>query len=128
VRLLPLVALLLLAVAPVYAQAPPDAGGIVWPDLPTEGFLAGRPATTDDVAAGRAQFALAGGGFANPIDIDIPQYALLRREDGTHVPGIVLQAEEAQGLSVAAFRALGGDSVEVVLVDELTLLGRRRPR
>src|SRR5687768_12760627 len=36
--------------------APPPSviAGLTWPPLPTDGFVSGRPATKEDVAAGRA--------------------------------------------------------------------------
>jgi hypothetical protein len=50
---------------------------ILWPPLPTKGFIKGRAATKDDLAQGNAAFLLAddsGARRAEPIDIEIPQY------------------------------------------------------
>lgn len=122
-KLLQLLAFLALA-APAVAQ---DSTTVVWPDLPTDGFLSGRVATAEDVAEGRAQFAIGSDAGAEPIDIAIPQYAILR-SNGAGVPGIVLQAEAAQGMRVAAFRPLDGSGVTVALIDQLELLGQETPR
>ena len=122
-KLVPLLALLALTTS-AFAQ---DSTAVTWPDLPTEGFLAGRIATAEDVALGRAQFAIGSDAGAEHIDIVIPQYAILR-DEGVQLPGIVLQAEAAQGMRVAAFRPLDGGNTTIVLVDSLELLGQERPR
>lgn len=68
-----------------------------WPNLPSKNFLAGRAASQDDVNEGRAVFVLAQDGVVvgRPIDIAIPQYALM--DGGPSRPPIwvvVVQAEE----------------------------------
>ena len=69
-----------------------------WPDLPKEGFVAGRPANDEDVAIGRAVFVLKSEGISvgRPLELPVPKYALHRDiETGLVTPGIVIQAEEA---------------------------------
>ena len=79
------------------------------------------------MAEGRAQFAIGSDAGAEHIDVAIPQYAILRSE-GAEIPGVVLQAEAAHGMRVAAFRPLDGSGVTVVLIDQLELLGQETPR
>ena len=57
---------------------------ISWPALPSTGFVSGRAATKQDVERGDAAFALESNGKAEgrPLDVKIPQYALLRDEKG----------------------------------------------
>ena len=124
-RLLTSLLLVLVGSASAAAQ---DTPATDWPELPTEGFISGRVATPDDVVAGRALFSTGGAPGAKPIAIAIPQYALYRNETGELVAGIVLQAEEAQGMRVAGFRPIDGGSAVIALVDDLELLGQERPR
>ena len=53
---------------------------LAWPPLSEFAAVSGRPATTEDVSAGRAAFVLqeAGRSIGEPIDISVPQYAILR--------------------------------------------------
>lgn len=100
-----------------------------WPDLPTEGFLAGRPATREDVAAGRAAFVLQAEGVSRSraLPVTIPQYAYhVDPETGKRTPGIVIQAEEAGGQQLVALRTLDGENL-VGLFQEIEFLGTDRP-
>jgi hypothetical protein len=111
--------LVLLSAAAALAQA--------WPALPTTGFVSGRPATDQDVAAGNAAFVLKQYGvyFGKPLDIAIPQYAYLLRKGGP-VPVIVIQAEQERNLKLFGVRDLDGNTATVKDSD-LQLLGANPP-
>ena len=98
-----------------------------WPELPNTGFIFGRVATTDDVADGTAVFSMNGQSLG-PIDLIIPQYAILHDADsGTDEPVILLQAESApNGMSIAGFQKSDGSFAAAALL-ELTLLGTEKP-
>jgi hypothetical protein len=97
-----------------------------WPDLPETGFIIGRAASTDDIAKGNAVFSM-DGKSAGPIDIEIPQYALWRDEEGKNHPVIVVQAETApDGTKIVGLRNADGSDTAATL-PELTLLGKQRP-
>jgi hypothetical protein len=99
-----------------------------WPPLPTTGFVSGRPATDQDVAAGNALFVLKAHGvyFGKPVAIVIPQYAYLLDKGDKPVPVIVIQAEQERSIKVFGVRGLDGD-VFVVKEPELKLLGAQPP-
>jgi hypothetical protein len=101
----------------------------VWPELPKEGFISSRPASPDDIAAGNAVFVLEAGGkvIGKPIDIEIPQYAYhVDGKTGKKTPGIIIQAEHAQGKQIVGMRALDGTEI-AGLFREYELLGTERP-
>jgi len=101
----------------------------VWPELPKEGFISGRPATHDDIAAGNALFVLEAGGkiIGKPLDIKIPQYAYhIDEKTGKRTPGIIIQAEHAQGKKIVGMRTLNGTEI-AGLFREYELLGGERP-
>jgi len=105
---------------------------INWPDLADIDHIKGRSATEDDVNAGRAVFMLqAEDGTVNgePIDIDIPQYAIHTNEEtGEETPGVVIQAEHAvQGPQAIGFLPVGKDEFQVGLIHEFRLLGTSKP-
>lgn len=97
-----------------------------WPELPTSGFISGKVATTDDVAAGRAVFSQQGGS-SSPIDMEIPQYALWTDDSGNEHPVIVVQAEHGpNGMEIVGLIAADG-SHAVATLPELELLGNEMP-
>lgn len=99
-----------------------------WPALPSKGFIAGRAATPQDVAAGNAIFVAQKDGkpIGTPISITIPQYAYWTNEAGVRVPVIVVQAEEVNGMRLIGFRQVGGKD-HVGTERELKLLGTTPP-
>ena len=99
-----------------------------WPPLSSRGFISGRAATVQDVDQGNAVFVAKVGGDAigKPIDVPIPQYAFWIDERGKRIPVIVVQAEEARGKQLFAFRDMEGQE-HVCTGPELTLLGTVPP-
>src|ERR1700728_412281 len=87
------------------------AAGQSWPPLPATGFISGRAATDEDVAAGNALFVLKGYGtyFGKPLDIVIPEYAYLIKKGAKPVPVIVVQAESGGGIKLFGVRTFSGD-------------------
>jgi hypothetical protein len=104
--------------------APTPSGLVAWPPLPAA-FITGRSATQEDVAQGKAVFATRAGNSI-PLPIAIPQYAFCEL-DGTRVPGLVVQAEQSQGLAVAGFRPLSGAPACIVPMDTCKMLGQTAP-
>jgi hypothetical protein len=103
--------------------------GDEWPLLPTSGFVKGRVANEQDVVEKRAAFAAKaadGSYIGKPLKIQIPQYALCDR-DGTTVKAIILQAEEAQGIEMVAFKAVGEAKFSIGLLRSCKLLGTKPP-
>jgi len=101
---------------------------VVWPPLPTAGFVTGRAATDKDVVEGNAVFALRAYGipFGKPLDIAIPQYAYLIKKGEPPLPVIVVQAEEGKGIKIFGFRDLNGKAA-TARESELKLLGTHPP-
>jgi hypothetical protein len=103
-----------------------DEKQMVWPPLPSTGFIKGRAATTADVASGNAAFVLDSGGksIGRPLNIDIPQYGLLRDDKtDTDTPVIVTQAETNGTLEVAAYIRVADKKVGIATLKEIRLLG-----
>jgi hypothetical protein len=121
-----IVASYLTGATPAVAQDSPKPN---WPALPTTGFIAGRPATDKDVAAGNAVFVLRAYGiaFGKPLDVAIPQYAYLTKRGEPPVPVIVVQAEEGRGIKLFGVRRLDGKMASAK-ESELRLLGAQAPR
>ncbi|HUD40734.1 MAG TPA: hypothetical protein VMR06_01930 [Dokdonella sp.] len=96
---------------------------LVWPPLPSSGFVAGRPATQDDVDAGNALFLLGDGtrSSGEPMAIDIPQYALFD-DEGIITVVVVVQAESEAGRSQIGARKPDGTPL-IGLLDEFKLVG-----
>ncbi|HYC89281.1 MAG TPA: hypothetical protein VEO54_08730 [Thermoanaerobaculia bacterium] len=74
-----------------------------WRNTPS---VSGRPATDDDVSAGRAVFAVGG----EPVDLGVPSPAIVCEDGiGEETPVIVIQAERIEDGSVAVgYRLLDG--------------------
>ena len=108
------------------------ASGIVWPDLPKDGYIAGRVATTEDVKAGNAAFAAVGKNgerLSTPIPLKIPQYAWhVEADKGVKTPIIVIQAEDTPAGKTIGYRIVGGPGLGVCLLAEVRLLGEKKPR
>jgi hypothetical protein len=108
------------------------ASGIVWPDLPKGGYIAGRVATVDDVKAGNAAFAAVGKNgerMSKPIMLQIPQYGLhVEADKGVETPIIVIQAEDTPAGKTIGYRIVGGSGLGVCLLAEVRLLGGEKPR
>ena len=97
-----------------------------WPDLPTSGFIYGRPATVDDVSAGMAAFSQQGSD-EGVLDITIPQYAIWTDEAGSGHSVIVIQGERGpNGMRIVGFRYFDGTE-GLATIEELKLLGTERP-
>jgi len=112
------------------ATAPID-----WPDLPKDCFVRGRPSTSADLRKGCGTFMLdrdkAGRteiSTGMPLDVAIPQYAWLVDEtSGKKTPVILIQAEEGWGIKTVGYKDLESHSFGVALLDDLILLGRKKP-
>jgi hypothetical protein len=101
----------------------------MWPELPKEGFICGRPATNDDIDKGNAVFVLEASGkvIGQPLDITIPQYAYhVDKKTGKRTPGIIIQAEQAQGNKIIGMRTFHGTEM-AGLLGEYELLGVEKP-
>lgn len=81
--------------------------------------VSGRPATDEDVSAGRAVFAVRG----EPVALDLPACAIVTEEDiGEPTPVIVIQAERLEDGTVAiGYRFLDGGT-GIASLDEIELL------
>ena|ERR1700761_9071506 len=121
------IATLVLALG-VAAAASAQTSPVNWPPLPTKGFVSGRQATDEDVAAGNAVFVLKAFGsyFGKPMDVTIPQYAYLSKAGEKRVPVIVIQAEIGKGIKLFGVRSLDGDK-STARDYELKLLGTKPP-
>ena len=100
-----------------------------WPDLPKD-LLGNRAGTPDDVTAGRAVFVLRDEDeklIGVPLPLDLPQDAyFVDVESGEKTPGIVIQAEEANGQQIMGM--VGFDGVPVAgMVTDFELLGSVPP-
>jgi len=97
-----------------------------WPDLPTRGFISGRPATIEDAKQGNAVFSMKGQS-KGALAITVPQYALWRDEKALNHAMIVVQAERApDGSEIVGLRDLEGHEA-VATLPEVTLLGTEKP-
>jgi hypothetical protein len=97
-----------------------------WPDLPAVEFFAGRTATEDDIADGRAVFSMAGQSPGS-LSIEVPQYAYWIDEMGDEHPMIVVQAEQhPDGTAIIGLRSSDG-SEAVATLPEVKLLGKEKP-
>jgi hypothetical protein len=107
------------------APAQSVVAAVEWPPLPTDGFVSGRPADKDDVAAGRAAVSAYSEGriAARPIPNAVPQYAFHVDEAGKRTPGIIIQAEQAGPLRIIGFRPLSNDGLIAALEKEFEFLG-----
>lgn len=105
---------------------------MTWPTLPTTGFIAGRPATVDDVDQGAAIFCQQAedGEESQPFEVVVPQYVIWQEADGADVPAILVQAElhitDPEGDPLFGLRLLDGRQV-VADGSEVTLLGEKVP-
>jgi hypothetical protein len=94
-----------------------------WRETPC---IRGRVATEDDANAGRAVFYinLSEGQESRPVDLDLPQCAILHEEGEDDIPVIVIQAEEGNNGTVqllAGYRPLPGGS-GICMLNQLELL------
>jgi len=121
-------ATLLLALG-LAAAAAAQTPAVNWPPLPSKGFVSGRPATDEDVAAGNAVFVLKAYGayFGKPMDVVIPQYAWFTPRGEKPKPVIVVQAEIGKGIKLFGVRGLDGTTA-TARDYEIRLLGTAPPR
>ncbi|MEO7656683.1 MAG: hypothetical protein ABIS25_05025 [Sphingomicrobium sp.] len=104
-------------------MADPSVHGL---DLPSKGYISGRPATVEDAKAGNAVFSM-NGGSKGALSIAIPQYALWKDAKGIGHPMIVVQAERAPDVSeIIGLRDFNGGET-VATLPEVTLLGTGKP-
>jgi hypothetical protein len=107
------------------------ASGVIWPDLPKDGYIVGRTATQVDVKAGNAAFAAVGKNgeqLSTPVSLEIPQYAVrVEAGNGKEIPIIVIQAEETPAGKTIGYRMLGSSALGVCMLAEVRLLGRKKP-
>jgi hypothetical protein len=107
----------------VVQASPPEKKA--WPELPTSGVVAGRPATEEDVKAGNAVFVLRSGGrlVGTPLKLEIPQYAIhVDAKSGEQTPGFIIQAKRAGDQSVIGFLVLPGRTALAATLPEFKLL------
>lgn len=86
--------------------------------------IVGRSATEADVKAGRAVFYTQAGATddGTPADLPLPACALWHNpDDGSVVPGVIVQAEHGNGQVLVGFRPLSGGNV-LALFPEFELL------
>jgi hypothetical protein len=88
-----------------------------WRETPA---VTGRPATDEDVDAGRAVFAVGG----EPVALELPACAIVREEGvGEETPVIAIQAERIEDGTVAVgFRLLNGGGSGIATLDDVELL------
>jgi len=113
-----------LAVALLDCHRPEPAATVQWPPLPTDGFVIGRPATAEDVRAGRAGFAMENG---EALPVPVPQYAFHVSRSGERAPGIIIQAEVGQGIAVYTMRTIPDRTILYAMESEFVLLGTATP-
>ncbi len=104
---------------------------IVWPDLKTVKFVAGRAATDTDVSEDRAVFVLKSGEtpIGRPLDISIPQYAIhIDGETKQRTPCVLIQAEKAGETKYCGCRSIADGKYLVGLLGEFELLGKNVPK
>lgn len=105
---------------------------MTWPTLPTMGFIAGRPATVYDVDTGSAVFCQQSDDAqqSEPLDVEVPQYAIWHDAYETEVPAILVQAErnitDPDGDAVFGLRKIDGREL-VANSSEVSLLGKQIP-
>lgn len=105
---------------------------MTWPTLPNFGFIAGRPATVEDIDRGLAVFCQQAGDAlpSEHSNVEVPQYAIWHGADGADVPAILVQAErhitDPDGDAVFGLRTFDGREV-VADSGEVSLLGEQVP-
>jgi len=87
-----------------------------WRNTP---YIAGRPATEADVAAGRAVFYVSDDSV--PAPLDLPCCAIQLLEDGSEEPVIIVQAELAPHGTILGVRPLSGGN-GICMLSEVRLL------
>ena len=100
---------------------------IKWPKIESIPFTSGRPATEEDVSAGRAAFVLKSKGtpIGKAEKIEIPQYAYHIDEDTKEKTACVLiQAESAGENKYGGCVVVADGSFMVGVLSEFQLLGR----
>ncbi|MDR7154568.1 hypothetical protein J2W40_001380 [Sphingobium xenophagum] len=97
-----------------------------WPDLPSQGFIVGRPATLEDAQRGDAVFHTNGTG-GDAATVAIPQYAYWSESPGEKLAVILVQAEHSpDGPILVGLRDLNGNDI-LATMSELELLGTKKP-
>jgi len=99
-----------------------------WPELNDIPHVAGRVATEEDINAGAAVFMLQSEGIniGTPIEIEIPQYALHKDEEGKISKVIVIQAESANDQEVIGAVSIADGSFMVGLKHEFDFKGKQK--
>ena len=103
---------------------------IDWPELPEGSYLTDRAATTEDVDAGIAVFALKVDDqyVGKHVEILIPQYAIRHdAETGQEEPVIVIQAETNGEVTAIGYKRVNDGEYGVGLVEEFRFLGQDKP-
>lgn len=116
------------AIALLSATAPAfSATGSVWPGIPKK-FVTGRPATSQDMKAGRAVFLLMPEDRSGQAaSVKVPQYAFWTNE-GRKRPAVVVQAEKARDGSESVALLMLDGQVNIVDVRDVKLLGTKKPK
>jgi len=124
-RIITILAAMLPALAPAKDKMAP-----VWPDLKSVACVSGRPATKDDVAAGRAVFVLQdhGAPIGEAMKIEVPQYAYhLEADTKERTPCVIIQAEQARGQKLIGCKLLEKGGMMAGLFSEFVLMGDKVP-
>ncbi len=104
---------------------------LIWPDLPSSGFIVGRLATKADVKAGNAVFHFdhINDTERAPLDIKIPQYAIRYSKIAAleNEPVIIIQAESIGTTKLLGYRNINTSRTGSGLLSEFNLLGTRKP-
>ncbi len=100
-----------------------------WPELAEVGFVSGRAATDADAEAGRAAFVIKIDDkvIGEPLDIAVPQYAY-HLDGDIRTPVVIIQAEQAGGVSALGFLNIETLEIGAGLVTEFELLGTDRSK
>jgi hypothetical protein len=110
---------------------PEKSDQIKWPSLPRTGFVAGRIANQQDVAAGNAAFASSGGITSEVSKTVVPQYGLWIDDGDNPVPVIVIQAEiihsEKGDIEAYGLRSIDSGTLIFEVSENVKLLGTTIP-
>ena len=100
----------------------------LWPELPKT-YVNGRPATEQDLKAGRAVFMpLPEDQSGQAASVHVPQYALWKDSTGKQHRTVVIQAEKNKDGSEVLALKLDNGEIDIVDAPEVRLLGENKPR
>lgn len=99
---------------------------MVFPPLPSEGFVSGRIATQEDVKKGDAAFATLPeqSVVRQAVPIPVPQYAIYRGGEETQLV-FVIQVEKVNGKVTIGAKPVEGGPLVIGEVTDFSLLGNK---